>query len=325
VASGPRQLLETVQSGLLRPGPDATYADGDDAAWQTVDWPALTRREAILGRQVNYVDTGGDKPPIVFIHGLGGNWQNWLLQIPAFMDRYRCVALDLPGFGASELPAEPISIRGYGRVVDALCDRLGLDRPVIVGNSMGGFVGAEVAIAFPTRVRALVLISAAGLSIEYLRREPLLTFARLWAASSARVLAGRDLIVRRPRLRRGALGLLLRYPERLSGPLTEELVQGAGKPGFLPALEALLSYSFRDRLVEIEIPVLIVWGRNDMLVPVADADGFQELIGANARKVIFEDTGHGAMIERPSRFNALLREFLRGNPAPEARVEGVSA
>ena len=80
----------------------------------------------------------------------------------------------------------------------------------------------------------------------------------------------------------------------------------------MPALKALLEYSYRDRLAAIEIPVLIVWGRNDLLVPVGDAERYQRLIGDNARVEVFEDTGHAPMIERPTRFNELLREFLAG-------------
>jgi pimeloyl-ACP methyl ester carboxylesterase len=68
-----------------------------------------------------------------------------------------------------------------------------------------------------------------------------------------------------------------------------------------------------------------VWGRNDLLVPVGDAERFERLIGPNARKVIFEDTGHVPMLERPSRFNALLASFLAGEREPELGVEGVSA
>jgi pimeloyl-ACP methyl ester carboxylesterase len=130
-------------------------------------------------------------------------------------------------------------------------------------------------------------------------------------------------VASRPRLRRAALQLVVRYPEKLSPPLAYELICGSGKPGFIDALQALMSYSFRKRLAEIEAPTLVVWGENDMLVPVGDAARFERLIGANAHKVIFEDTGHMAMIERPSRFNELLGEFLAGASVPEAPVEGV--
>jgi pimeloyl-ACP methyl ester carboxylesterase len=119
--------------------------------------------------------------------------------------------------------------------------------------------------------------------------------------------------------------LLVRYPEKLSPALTFELARGTGTPGFVPALRALLSYSFREELSRIEVPVLIVWGRNDMLVPRGDAREFVELIGDNARREMFEDTGHLAMIERPSRFNELVAGFLAGEAAPEAGVEGVTA
>ena len=92
---------------------------------------------------------------------------------------------------------------------------------------------------------------------------------------------------------------------------------GAGTPGFVGGLDAVLGYSFRDRLPEIEVPTLIVWGRNDALIPVEDAYEFERLIGENARAEVFDDTGHLAMVERPSRFNALLAEFIaEPSPAP---------
>jgi pimeloyl-ACP methyl ester carboxylesterase len=223
------------------------------------------------------------------------------------------------------MPRDEITIRGYAKTVDTICDRLGIEGPTVIGNSMGGFVGAELAISQPTRVSKLVLVSAAGLSTEYHREQPLLVGARLWTLVTARTGARADAVVRRRRLRRLMLQGVVRYPERLSVPLTWELVQGASTPGFMPALKANLEYSFRDRLEQIEVPTLIVWGRNDMIVPVGDAERYERLIGPNARAEIFEDTGHVPMIERPSRFNHLLDEFLAGDPAPEREVSGVNA
>jgi pimeloyl-ACP methyl ester carboxylesterase len=329
VARVHRQLAAIARNGLVRPGADERYADGDDASWIHVDWPSMTRREEVDGRVVNVVDTGAEDttgPPLVFVHGLSGLWQNWLLNLPAFMGAHRCIAVDLPGFGASEMPREDVSIQGYAHTLDVLCDRLDVESPIVIGNSMGGFVAAELAVAFPTRVAKLVLVSAAGLSIEYQRRQPLLFGARLFTAVTARTGArAAGPVVRRPRLRRLFLQGVVRYPERLSGPLAWELVQGAEKPGFIPALEALMGYSIRDRLTEIEVPTMIVWGRNDLLVPVGDAERYERLIGGNARSVIFEDTGHVPMIERPNRFNELLARFIASSPAPEVDIEGVSA
>ncbi|HEY6888410.1 MAG TPA: alpha/beta hydrolase [Solirubrobacter sp.] len=304
------QVRALPANAFVRSKPDPTYADGDDSTWTTIDWPSLTREELILGRRVNVIDSGGSGPPLLFLHGLGGLWQNWLLNLPAFMGTHRVVAPDLPGFGGSEMPSGRISIQGLARVIDALCERLSITDPVVIGNSMGGFIGAELALAFPTRVRRLVLISAAGISAQNMWREPIMAIGRLMAVGTARAGVKQLPVVNRPRLRRAALQLVIRYPEKLSVPLASELVVGAGTPGFVGGLDAVLGYSFRDRLPEIEVPTLIVWGRNDILIPVEDAYEFQRLIGDNARLEVFDDTGHLAMLERPSRFNQLLADFI---------------
>jgi pimeloyl-ACP methyl ester carboxylesterase len=317
-------MTAVVRNAVLRPGADPTYADGDDATWMGVDWPSLQRTISVDGQRVNVLDTGGDGAALLFLHGWSSNWQIFLLNIAAFMDSHRVLSLDLPGFGASPMPEHGLSIQGYARLVDRVCDALGVERVTVIGNSMGGFIGAELAISSGTRVDRLVLVSAAGLSTEELPRAPLVAAARLVAAGlplASRFEAG---VVRRPRLRRAAMQFVVRYPEKLSVPLAQELVLSAGKPGFVDGLAAILDYSYRDRLPEIEIPVLIVWGRNDLLVPVGDAWRYAELIGPNARVEVFEDTGHTPMLERPTRFNELLRGFLAGEAEPEAGIAGVT-
>jgi pimeloyl-ACP methyl ester carboxylesterase len=224
------------------------------------------------------------------------------------------IALDLPGFGHSPMPARDISISGYARMLDELMGVLEVDAAAFVGNSMGGFVAAELAIAFPQRVERLVLVSAAGLSTHQEWRAELALpglrrTERALAATAAWFATRSDALMRRPRLREAALNLVVRHPTRLPAALAAEQVRGAGKPGFLQALAATIQYDLHDRFVEIACPTLIVWGENDWLISVADADVFAELI-PDSRRVIFEDTGHMAMLERPAAFNALLRDFL---------------
>ncbi len=100
------------------------------------------------------------------------------------MDTRRCLAIDLPRFGGSEMPVEPITIKGYAKTVDAMCAALGVDCVSVVGSSMGGFIGAELALSFDTRVDRLVLVSAAGLSTENVARTPSLAVARVVSAAS---------------------------------------------------------------------------------------------------------------------------------------------
>src|SRR5205085_7385219 len=109
----------------------------------------------------------------------------------------------------------------------------------------------------------------------------------------------------------------LRHPTRIKPDLAFQIMHGAGSDGFLPALEELLDYDFRDRLGDVKCPTLLAWGTDDNLVPVEDADEFERLI-PNARKVILEDTGHVPMIERPQTFNDLLVEFLHEEPPSQA-------
>ena len=294
-------------NAFVRGQPDDTYADGDDSTWISVDWPSLTRTEMVLGRRVNVIDTGGSGPPLLFLHGLGGLWQNWLLNIPAFMSSYRVLAPDLPGFGRSEMPAGRISIQGFARVIDALCDRLDVENPVVVGNSMGGFIGAELALAFPTRVRKLVLISAAGISAENMWREPVMAVGRLMAIGAARTGVKSLPVVNRPRLRRAASAAGRSLPgeavraagDRAGHRRRHARASSAASTPFWATRSASGCRRSRRR-------TLIVWGRNDVLIPVEDAYEFERLIGDNARVEVFEDTGHLAMLERPTRFNTLV-------------------
>jgi pimeloyl-ACP methyl ester carboxylesterase len=104
-----------------------------------------------------------------------------------------------------------------------------------------------------------------------------------------------------------------RHPGRLPATLAAEQLRGAGKPGFMQALRANIDYPVSERLPEIACPTLIVWGDEDKVIPVGDASVFEDLI-PNSRKVIFEGTGHMAMLERPAAFNELLEEFVEEEP-----------
>ena len=299
------------------------YGEGGTPDWRSVDWPAQLHRVEIAGHEVNYADLGeqGRHRPILFIHGLSGQWQNWLENIPHFAEQRRVVAVDLPGFGLSDMPAEKLSIELYGRVVAELCERLDLSPAVVVGNSMGGFVAAELAITHPESVERLMLLSSAGVSQMDVAKSPVMAMAKAAALLATSNVAQMKLVARRAKARHWVLGLVARYPGRLKPDLMfEGMMKGANKPGFEDALRACLSYDFRERLPQIGCPTLVAWGEKDAIIPVRDADKFVELI-PGSRKVIFEDTGHVPMLERPRTFNACLEEFLE-HAVQEGELEG---
>lgn len=289
------------------------YGPVGRSPWLDIDWRTLQQWIIVDDNPVNVIQLG-EGPPLVFIHGLSGSWQNWLEQLPVFAANHRVIALDLPGFGYSPPPREKITISGYGRLLDELFETLGVDAAAVVGNSMGGFTAAELAIAFPQRVERLVLVSPAGISTYAhpgaTRALPTLRRAeRLLAAQTGWVAANAERLARRPRLRDLTLNVVALHPSLLPAPLAAEQLRGTGKPGFIEALEANLNYDFRHRLPEIVCPTLIVWGAEDKLITSRDAAVYAELI-PGSRKILLEDTGHTAMLERPAEFNELLEDFL---------------
>jgi pimeloyl-ACP methyl ester carboxylesterase len=315
---------------MVKPSSNAkidAYGPVGRSDWMDVEWQQHLRWMRIEDRWMNVLDYG-EGSPLIFIHGLSGCWQNWVENIPYFAREHRVIAVDLPGFGQSEMPVEPISISGYAETIDALMQELGIDSAQVVGNSMGGFIGAELAIGFPARVERLVLVAAAGLSTAQIRTERtkglrhraenVAFFYLGWLASRSTA------VTRRRRLRSALLLLVAAHPDRLPPALTIEQVAGSGKPGFSDALDAICGYKLRDRLEKIGCPTLVVWGDKDRLVPLRDASIFEELI-PDSRKVIYKDTGHISMMERPARFNRDVEAFLREKageqePSPQSPV-----
>jgi pimeloyl-ACP methyl ester carboxylesterase len=319
---------------------DADYGLGAEPDWRTVAWPSHVHDAEILGRRARYVDIGsGDGPPIVLIHGIASCWQIWLETIPALAQHRRVIGIDLPGFGASEMPQEPLSITVFAKTVDALCEHLGIESAVVFGHSMGGFTGAEMAFRHPERVAGLALVGAAGLAIADIHPQPGLAILGALIAGTPRNPATRLRLRRRPAGRHASFAIVVRHPTRIATDLLAEQVYRFPRPGILPAFAAMAGYDYRDRVSEISCPTLIIHGREDALVPVRDADEYGRLI-TDSQVVILDDTGHSPMLERPRRFNDELLRFIgipvaassairepesEPEPEPEAPVQNGTA
>lgn len=296
--------------------PAATPPDGPDPygnpdpEWLRIDWSAHRRQIDVVGARVNYVEIG-EGTPVLFVHGLSGSWQNWLENLPTFAQRHRVVAVDLPGFGASPMPPWEITIPAYGRFIRDLCERIGFERCSMIGNSMGGFIATEVAITEPERVDELVLVSAAGITWARARREPAAVIGRIGRAATPFAFRFHMAGIRRPRIRQSAFRGVFHDPNALRRELLwENTVPALKSPGYYDALTTLWGYDIRHRLEEIGVPTLIVWGRDDRLVPVPAALSYKKRIGENAELVIFDECGHVPQLERPVRFNRVVGDFL---------------
>ncbi|TMK57085.1 MAG: alpha/beta hydrolase [Actinobacteria bacterium] len=292
--------------------PGSDYGNSDPTPeWMQIDWRQHLHQVDLPGADgVNYVDIG-EGEPIIFIHGIAGCWRNWLENLPYFSRTHRAIAIDLPGFGDSPMPSWEISMANYGRLIHDFCERLGIDNvAALVGNSMGGFIATEAVIEEPERFDRLVLISAAGISFAEWQGRAFDAAARIARAATPFLSGDRRVYWTTPRGRKIAFGRLFRNPNKLRPELLAEQVRpGLQAPAFSEALTKIWGYDTRERLPEIEIPTMVVWGLNDQIVPVEGALGYHRLI-PRSRLELFERTGHLPMLERPQRFNPLLEEFI---------------
>jgi pimeloyl-ACP methyl ester carboxylesterase len=286
------------------------YGASDRPDWREVRWREHLRAVTVDGRRVHAVSIGaGTGLPVLFVHGLGGRWQNWLENIPRLAARRRVVAIDLPGFGRSQMPREAISMAGYATVADRVCDLFELDRVALVASSMGGFIAAELALHHPQRLERIALVSPVAAWMGDFDPGPATALLAALARTRLGTPAGIRAIIARPRSRHLAFATLVRHPTRIAPDILLELAGGQGAAGFGGALAAMLSHDLRDQLAEVAVPTLIVHGREDMIVPLADSVRLGQTL-PSAQLEIFEDTGHLAMVERPRRFNDALERFL---------------
>jgi pimeloyl-ACP methyl ester carboxylesterase len=281
--------------------------------WLAVDWRSRLRRVELPGASINYVEMG-EGTPIVFLHGISGSWQNWLENLPHFARTHRAIALDLPGFGRSPMPSWPIDVPAYGRLLHDFCEKVGVGPgATLVGNSLGGFVGAEAVTAQPGRFERLAMVSPAGLINTWNPEERAVVMTFAWRTLSPHFAIRSRTIIGRPRMRRIVFGRFVRYPELLSPELLwEQIANGLERcEGFGDALRAAIRHDIRERLAGIGIPTMVLWGFDDQVIPVQAALSYHRRI-PGSRLEIFERTGHVPQLERPVRFNAILEDFLGG-------------
>jgi pimeloyl-ACP methyl ester carboxylesterase len=289
------------------------YGNPDpEPEWRRIDWRRHLNRVELPGASVNYVEIG-EGEPILFVHGLSGSWQNWLENLPHFGRKRRAIALDLPGFGASPMPSWEIGMPAYGRLLHDFCEKLGVEGATLVGNSMGGFVAVEAVTSKSGHFERLVLVSAAGIINTWNPEERALVTAWAWKVFGPHYARRSRFIVSRPRARELVFRPFTRYPALLREDLLLEQIENGLKQaaGFGPALHAVIRHDIRERLAEIEMPTMILWGQSDRVIPVGAALSYHRRI-PHSRLEIFERTGHVPQLERPARFNAALDDFLTG-------------
>ena len=257
-------------------------------------------------------------PPVVLLHGYGDTADCWRRMLPALQRTRRVIAIDTPPFGRSGPPPTDFKddlIGCYEQFFPALFDELGIGSAAIVGHSMGGAMALTIALEDPTLVERLVLIAPAGLGDHA---------PWWWHAISGRWINWPVLLklpnpVAGPAVKAALRRFLedrLVHDTRAMGEVIDHFVHLHGGPRELRhlietgrALMAGYTGALLARSAELEVPVLMIWGREDRLAPADHAEAFAGVV-PHARIEVIEDCGHYPQLELPARVNGAIGDFL---------------
>ncbi len=254
----------------------------------------------VFGAKIRYLEAGdAAKPTVIFLHGLGAQAESWQFNIPALAANYHVIAPDQVGFGKSDKPFLKYRVGTYADFLDKFMSELKIEKAHLVGNSMGGWVAGLMAVKYPDRVEKIVLADAAGLVPQ------IVNFDQIYQLNNStrdEIRANLKLLFASPALRNNEALVDQFMTQRVStndGYTINSIIES------IKRREDFLN----DHLGEIKKPTLIIWGNQDGLIPVADANTFNKGI-AGSELVIFEDCGHVPQYEKALDFNKKVLEFL---------------
>ena len=284
---------------------------------QLMRW--LMRRRARLvrktvtvgGRNWPYLE-GGDpsKPTLVMVHGFGADKDHWTFYAPWMTRDYHLIAPDLPGFGENDRDRElPFDVTSQARRLKDFLDALGIERPHLGGNSMGGWIALRFAIDYPGSLRTLTLMNNAGI---------------IGADESElqKLAAGRDynpLVLANLEDADRLIAFVVRKPTHVPARLKPVIYADALKHRdlldqiFWIIADEMEQKPLNDQLGGVKVPTLIIWGRHDKLIDVSCVAVLEAGI-AGSTAHIFEDVAHVPMIEAPKATAMVQREFLAAHP-----------
>ena len=261
--------------------------------------PPPSKEAVVFGQKIQYLDEGRG-PVVVLLHELGGNGTNWAFNTPALAQKFRVIAPDQVGFGRSDKPLINYRVGTYVDFLDKFLSELKVERATLVGNSMGGWVAALYALKYPGKVERLVLVDAAGFAPP--KEFDLNALAGLNPSTRAEMKQLAGMVFHNPLFKSdAAVDVLL--AQRLSagdGYTIQRLVESIHRG------EDMLD----GKLAGLKQPVLIVWGREDGLTPLArEGEKFRREL-PQAQFVVFEQCGHVPQVEKAAEFNAAVLKFL---------------
>jgi pimeloyl-ACP methyl ester carboxylesterase len=255
--------------------------------------PPQEKTAVIFGQNIRYIEAG-QGPVVILLHGLGAAKEVWMASFGVLAAHYHVYAVDQIGFGHSDKPLLDYKIATFVDFLYEFMQGQNLSKATLVGNSLGGWVALEFAVQHPTMVEKLVLVDSAGMPWT---QTPAVD---LNASSVAGMRAILESIFYDKHMvtDQAARQIFADHVRNNDGYTIQRTLAGFASPQFEDT-----------KLGAVHAPTLIVWGRQDELIPVASGEKMRDGI-AGAKLVVFEQCGHVPQIEKPEEFNKAVLEFL---------------
>jgi pimeloyl-ACP methyl ester carboxylesterase len=251
----------------------------------------------VKGRRIVYYEAGKGSV-VILLHGLGADSHHWAANIGPLSQDFRVIALDQIGYGKSEKPVMRYTVGNFADYLHGFMGALKIPKASLVGNSLGGWVALDFTIRHPEMVEKLVLVDAAGLHPTSPLREPkggwknLTPFNTHWffdLMEANKEWATTDL-----------------------GPHSYErhVKNGDSYTVASSVAEMITGREFEDKKLDrVKVPTLIIWGRDDLLIPLAMGEKFNKGI-AGSQMIVIDGTGHIPMVGKPVEFDVAVQKFL---------------
>lgn len=256
-----------------------------------------------------YYEVHGEGPPLLCVHGLSVDTVGWTLQVPAWSQSYRTIIFDNRDVGQSSRADGPYEIEDMAADALALADALELDKFDLLGLSMGGTIAQRMTLTAPERVRSLTLCVTFGGGGNWARANARMWSERALGMSREQRVDELLLLCLAEATYENAEGVAFLKQMMLANPHPQET------EAFVRQLQATSRHEARDRLGELALPVHVIGGEHDVLVPVWKSRELAALI-PGARLTVLDGAAHGVNLERAEEFNAAVLEFLAAAAAP---------
>lgn len=281
--------------------------------------PTSPQTMILHGHELAFLDRG-EGPVVLFVHGILGSQHNWKHLVDRMDDTQRVIVPDLFGHGASAKPMGDYSLSSHAATLRDLLDRLGVDTVTVVGHSLGGGIAMQFFYLFPERVERLVLVASGGLGREV---SPLLRAATLPGAGQVLSVVASGWMLDRVEAAGRTAARVGWKPKPDVGAIWlgfTSLGDRESRKAFLATTRAVVdvggqTVSAHDHLGEVRpVPVLLVWGTRDRMIPAWHALKAQQSVPA-CQVELFEGAGHFPHLDDPDRFADVLARFIATTPS----------